>query len=636
MATGDVVGQGALPDAALSGARPRRWWSGTPRGRPLWAWAVAATTLVLLGWPPGRRPSWDVVTVSHVLSVLVCLVAGWRLLTHPVQRPNGALMLALALTSCAEGSLQDVATGPWEVLSYLLEPLVALPFAVLMLRWPRQRLQTRAERWALLYAAATLPLLRVLNIVTWDPRWIGYTGPGWWPTLVHDQALADSVFRIEMVNWLVLTTLFLVLLALRVRRAATVERRALVPVVVAGLAFSGHVATTALVWIVDLDHATPAVLVSANLAFMAIPLGVLLSLGVQRVQRALAVEALLQPRRLPDPESVRTALARALGDRDLVLTLWSPERQAFLTPDGREVAGAAPSRHRVDLATADGAPLASLGIDPRLTDETDLVETVTRAAGLALDNARLQAELRARQREVDESTTRLLQAGDVERSLSRLVPGGLAERLRTDPSALTRTDRLTVTVLMSDVRGYSTLAERAEPAELAEQLNDHRREMNRVVLAEGGTVVQYVGDAVLAVFGAPDPQPDHAVRGLRAALGMHAAQERLDRSWAARDRRPFGLGIGICTGEVAAAFLGSEERLEYTVVGDTVNLAARLCDLARPAGSTVASATTVAGAVGPWSATALPPLRVKGRVATVSAYRVDDAARTPTRSPQSA
>ena len=119
---------------------------------------------------------------------------------------------------------------------------------------------------------------------------------------------------------------------------------------------------------------------------------------------------------------------------------------------------------------------------------------------------------------------------------------------------------------------------------LAQQLNEHRRAMNGAILDEDGTVMQYVGDAVMAVFGAPFPQPDHADRALRAATAMHRRQRELDEQWATADLPPFGLGIGLSTGEVAAALLGCDERLEYTLVGDTVNLAQRLQDLARPPG----------------------------------------------------
>ncbi|MGB9376331.1 MAG: adenylate/guanylate cyclase domain-containing protein [Mycobacteriales bacterium] len=206
-------------------------------------------------------------------------------------------------------------------------------------------------------------------------------------------------------------------------------------------------------------------------------------------------------------------------------------------------------------------------------------------------------------------------------TLSRMLPGGLAEKLRQDKGAAARTERMVVTVLMSDVRGYSGIAERTDVSVLARQLNAHRREMNMAILDQGGTVMQYVGDAVMAVFGAPFPQDDHAARSVAAATAMHERQGQLDKQWAGEGLEAFGLGIGLSTGEVAAALLGSEERLEYTLVGDTVNLAQRLQDLARPAGTTVASAATVEAAAD-WSFTALGEQHVKGRDAAVQAFRL--------------
>jgi class 3 adenylate cyclase len=221
---------------------------------------------------------------------------------------------------------------------------------------------------------------------------------------------------------------------------------------------------------------------------------------------------------------------------------------------------------------------------------------------------------------------RVLQQAIVDReeqgeTLSRLLPGGLAEKLRSDGATPGQTERLVVTVLMSDIRGYSGIAEHTDPAALAGQLNTHRQEMNAAILEQGGTVMQYIGDAVMAVFGAPFAQEDHAASALAAAISMHERQSRLDKEWATRSLEPFGLGIGLSTGEVAAALLGSDERLEYTVIGDTVNLAQRLQDLARPAGMTIASGTTVDMAPG-WTFESLPDQLVKGRQTPVRASRV--------------
>ena len=90
-------------------------------------------------------------------------------------------------------------------------------------------------------------------------------------------------------------------------------------------------------------------------------------------------------------------------------------------------------------------------------------------------------------------------------SLSRMLPGGVAQQMRENGMQPGRTERLTVTVLMSDIRAYSTIAEESDPSVLAGQFNEHRAAMNHAVLAQGGTVMQFVGDAVMAVFGAPFP-----------------------------------------------------------------------------------------------------------------------------------
>jgi class 3 adenylate cyclase len=174
---------------------------------------------------------------------------------------------------------------------------------------------------------------------------------------------------------------------------------------------------------------------------------------------------------------------------------------------------------------------------------------------------------------------------------------------------------------MSDIRSYSAIAEHADPSQLAGQLNTHRAAMNRAILGEGGTVMQFVGDAVMAVFGAPTFQPDHADRAVAAAAGMHALQAEINERWVAEGLPEFGLGIGLSTGEVAAALLGSEERLEYTLVGDTVNLSQRLQQFAS-AGETVLSEPTLRALTSEIDTVALDAQLVKGRDTPVRAYKI--------------
>ena len=178
-------------------------------------------------------------------------------------------------------------------------------------------------------------------------------------------------------------------------------------------------------------------------------------------------------------------------------------------------------------------------------------------------------------------------------ALSRFLPSGLADVLRHRGTRIGKTQRLTVTVLMSDVRGYSGIAERTDLAVLAAQLSEHRAEMSRAVLEAGGTVMQFAGDAVLAVFGAPIAQERHADHALAAAVTRQARQTALNRRWEEAGREAFGIGMALSTGEVAAALLGGEERLEYSVVGDVVNLSQRLQQWARP-GEVVLSEPTMA------------------------------------------
>jgi class 3 adenylate cyclase len=195
------------------------------------------------------------------------------------------------------------------------------------------------------------------------------------------------------------------------------------------------------------------------------------------------------------------------------------------------------------------------------------------------------------------------------------------EKPRDGRQRIGETETVVVTVLMSDIRSYSTIAEHADPSQLAGQLNTHRAAMNRAILGEGGTVMQFVGDAVMAVFGAPFPQADHADRAVAAATAMHTLQAEINVGWAADGLHPFGLGIGLSTGDAAAALLGSEERLEYTLVGDTVNLSQRLQQLAA-AGETVLSEATSRALSMPANTIALPSQLVKGRDTPIVAHKL--------------
>ncbi len=138
-----------------------------------------------------------------------------------------------------------------------------------------------------------------------------------------------------------------------------------------------------------------------------------------------------------------------------------------------------------------------------------------------------------------------------------------------------------VTILLSDLRGFTRVSTGLPSETVVEMLNDYFSALVEVVFQYDGTVDKFMGDAILAVFGSPEIDPDHAMKAVRAAIGMQAAAERVNSRRKAAGLPYCELGIGLHTGEVLHGFIGAEERLEYTVIGDTVNKASRYCDGAK-------------------------------------------------------
>jgi adenylate cyclase len=209
------------------------------------------------------------------------------------------------------------------------------------------------------------------------------------------------------------------------------------------------------------------------------------------------------------------------------------------------------------------------------------------------------------------------------RTLRSFLPPQVAARVIAAASMEELRQEVEVTVLFSDVRGFSTVAEELSPSDLADLMGEHLGAMADVVLEHGGTIQDFAGDSVMVVFGAPDPLPDHAERALLCALAMQARQAERNAEAAAGGHRVLVMGVGVNTGIVVAGTVGAVGRLEYTVVGDAVNVAQRLQAHAE-GGEILASAATLAEAPG-FQAEPIGQVQVKGRRAAVETFRVRSA-----------
>jgi adenylate cyclase len=205
----------------------------------------------------------------------------------------------------------------------------------------------------------------------------------------------------------------------------------------------------------------------------------------------------------------------------------------------------------------------------------------------------------------------------------------LAEDRRPDLAGET----IRLTVLFSDIRGFTTFSEKLNAHEVVEMLNAYFTRVVEPILAQGGTLDKYIGDAVMAEFGSPVPYPDHARRAIRAALGM-AREAEAFKDWM-RSRFPdrglaeFGVGIGLHSGEAVCGSIGAPMKQEYTAIGDTVNAASRLEGITKDLKVVIAASQATVDAAGPGVRTGKrETVTVKGRAEPIVVYEItgiDDA-----------
>ena len=214
----------------------------------------------------------------------------------------------------------------------------------------------------------------------------------------------------------------------------------------------------------------------------------------------------------------------------------------------------------------------------------------------------------------------------VKRLFSRFVSKDVYRQILADPDgAHLGGQRRMMTVLFSDIRGFTTVSEQGQPEAIVAQLNEYFSRMVPIVFAHRGTIDKFVGDMIMALYGAPLDDPDHADHAVETALAMSAALAQLNREWAALGRPELDIGIGINTGEMVAGNLGSEDIMSYTVIGDQVNLGARLESLNKEFHTRVIiSESTAAALKGRYDMRALGEVVVKGKSVAVKIFSVGE------------
>ena len=201
------------------------------------------------------------------------------------------------------------------------------------------------------------------------------------------------------------------------------------------------------------------------------------------------------------------------------------------------------------------------------SDDLDFLIAFASIAAVAIENSQFSERLR--------------QQIVVRSNFERFFAPSLAERIASSPDAVRLGgEKREIAVLFSDIRGFTALSETMKPDDTASLLTEYFTEMVECVFRNGGTLDKFIGDAVMAQWGAPIGTPDDADHAMAAALDMMRALDELNAKWRSEGKPELQIGIGINYGEAFAGNIGSERRLEFTVIGDTVNTASRLCSAA--------------------------------------------------------
>lgn len=226
---------------------------------------------------------------------------------------------------------------------------------------------------------------------------------------------------------------------------------------------------------------------------------------------------------------------------------------------------------------------------------------------------------------LEQAVSQELEKRRVRNLFSRFIAPEMVDQIVNTQDLNLLNKRANLTILFSDIRGFTTLSEKLSPEGVVSLLNPYLEAMTAVIHKHGGTVDKYEGDAIVAFFGEPVPFEDHAARAVRTAVDMLKALDDLSAKWLAEKKveKRFNIGIGLNSGDVFVGMLGSKERINYTIIGDNANLAARLQDLTKTyAWPILVSESTYQSVQDEFDAEFADAVTVKGKTKPVNTYKI--------------
>jgi adenylate cyclase len=312
----------------------------------------------------------------------------------------------------------------------------------------------------------------------------------------------------------------------------------------------------------------------------------------------------------------KTILKQVTEQRTAVLTSDAQRDNRFSSAHSVILSGIRSTMCVPLLAHQRGDVLGVIHLDslyrPGAFTERDLgvLQGVAHQAAVAIENARLVERIQ------QEAVTR--------QKFEKMMSPNLVDKVISGDLSIEKGGQLkTLTVMFTDIRGFTSLSESKPPQEIIKMLNEYFEVVVDVVFEFDGTMDKYIGDSVMALWGAPVDDPEHAAKAVQAAIQIQKAMVRFNELRQLDGLEAIHTGIGIDTGEIVAGYIGSSKTMAYTVVGDSANQASRLCSVAK-GGEILISDTTFQACNGSVAALQKSPLTLKGISRPVANWSVDD------------